>query len=248
LVISTRFPLGLVKASARLPNYRRMIVGPRLGRLTPHWARLMDTRRFGRQQIQHRQGPIDGDYYAIRDWRPGDSKRWIHWRTAARTGRLAVRQFEAQQDHDLAMILDLWLPESPGDEDRGRVELAISFAATVVDELTRRAACRLTVGLAARPAGIWSGRATALFGRQVSERLAMAQACDDDQLPEVLGAIVVNVPQDARILVVSTRSDGLDRLQHSEEFARRLRHQRALSNVIWMDVGSPQLETIFQVD
>jgi len=248
LLVSTRFPLGLVKATARLPQYRRIVVGPRLGRLAPHWVRLMDTRRFGRQQVQYRQGPIDGDYYGLREWRSGDSKRWIHWRATAKIGQLAVRQFEQQQDHDLALILDLWAPESPSDEERGRVELAISFAATVIDEITRRASSRLTVGLSASTLTTWSGRATAVFGRQIMERLAMAQPSSGSSLSELLSGVVLNVPLGARILVVSTRSDGLDGLRRSEGFAGKVRHQRALSNVIWIDVGSPQLELLFRLD
>ncbi len=247
LVVSTRFPLGLVKATARLPQYRRMIVGPRLGQLTPQWLQLMDTRRFGRQQAQYRQGPIDGDYYGLREWRAGDSKRWIHWRTAAKLGQLAVRQFEQQQDHDLALILDLWVPESANDEQLGRVELAVSFTATVIDQLTRRARSQLTVGFAAKTPRSWSGRATRVFGRQMMERLAMAQAGGDDSLAELLGGVVLRMPVGARILVISTRSNQFDRLQQSEGFAGKLRHQRALSNVSWVDVGSPQLELIFRM-
>lgn len=36
-----------------------------------------------------------GEVFAgVRDYRPGDQRRWIHWRTTARTGRLAVREHE----------------------------------------------------------------------------------------------------------------------------------------------------------
>jgi uncharacterized protein (DUF58 family) len=247
LLVSTRFPLGLVKATARLPQYRRMIVGPRLGQLTPQWLQLIETRRFGRQQAQYRQGPIDGDYYGLREWRTGDSKRWIHWRTAAKIGQLAVRQFEQQQDRDLALILDLWAPESPSDEQLGRIELAVSLTATIIDQLTRRARSSLTVGFATTPPRTWSGRATAGFGRQMMERLAMAQAGNDDSLAELLGGVVLRMPAGARVLVISTRGDELNRLQQSEGASGKSRHQRALSNVTWIDVGAPQLDLIFQM-
>jgi uncharacterized protein (DUF58 family) len=242
LLVSTRFPLGLVKATARLPQYRRMIVGPRLGQLTPQWLQLIATRRFGQEQAQYRQGPIDGDYYGLREWRTGDSKRWIHWRTAAKIGQLAVRQFEQQQDRDLALILDLWVPQSPSDEQLGRVELAVSLTATIIDQLTRRGRSYLTVGFAARPPRTWSGRATAVFGRQMMERLAMAQAGSDDSLAELLGGVVLRTG--ARVLVISTRGDELGQLQGA---SGKLRHQRALSNVTWIDIGTPQLDLIFQM-
>jgi uncharacterized protein (DUF58 family) len=247
LLVSTRFPLGLVKATAWLPQYRRMIVGPRLGQLTSQWLELIDSRRFGRHQAQYRQGPIDGDYYGLREWRAGDSKRWIHWRTAAKLGQLAVRQFEQQQDRDLALILDLWAPEVPSDEQRGRVELAVSLAATVIDQMTRRARSHLTVGFATQPMRTWSGRATAVFGRQMMERLAMAQPSNGDSLAELVSGVVLRMPAGARVLVVSTRGDELNRLQQGEGFSGKLRHQRSLSQVTWIDVGSPQLDLIFQM-
>ena len=140
LRVSTRFPMGLVKATAKLKQFERVVVWPRLGQLTPHWLELLDSRRLGRQTAHCRQGPIDGDYYGLREWRTGDSKRWIHWRTTAKLGKLAVRQFEQQQNQDLALVLDLWQPDPPRDEDRGRVEIAVSFAATLVDELRGAAA------------------------------------------------------------------------------------------------------------
>ncbi|TVS20621.1 MAG: DUF58 domain-containing protein [Planctomycetaceae bacterium] len=247
LLVSTRFPLGLVKATARLPQSRRMIVGPKLGTLTPQWLQLMDSRRFGRQQAQYRQGPIDGDYYGLREWRAGDSKRWIHWRTAAKLGQLAVRQFEQQQDRDLALILDLWAPGSPSDEQRGNVELAVSLTATVINHLTRRARSHLTVCFAARPPRTWSSRATAVFGRQMMERLAMARASSNDSLSDLLNSVVLKMPSGARVLVISTRSDELNRLQQSGEYSGKMRHQSALSQVNWIDVGAPQLDLIFQL-
>lgn len=247
LRVSSRFPLGLVKATARLPNYRRIVVGPRLGRLKPYWVRLLDRQRFGRQQVQHRQGPIDGDFYGVRDWRSGDSKRWIHWRASARLGALAVRQFEQQQDQDLVLVLDLWAGQTPRDEERGRVELAISFAATVVDQMTRRNSGRLAVAVAARQTGCWSGRATAVFGRQILERLAMVQSTHEERLSEVLNNLVLNVPLGARILVVSTRSDSLEPLRLREGLAGKPRHQRALANVNWLDVSTAQLDQVFEV-
>ena len=245
LRVSTRFPLGLLKASVRLPKYERILVGPRLGQLTPHWVRLLDTQRFGHQQVQHRQGPIDGDYYGLREWRPGDSKRWIHWRATARLGRLAVREFEQQQEHDLVLILDLWQGRQADPGDRARVELAISFAATVIEEMSRRRKSRLTVAVAGQPPGCWSGRATPVFGRQILERLAMVQPASEDRLAELVGGMVLHVPLGARLLVVSTRSDSLGHLHRSASFADKLRHQRALANVIWLDVGSAQMEHLF---
>ena len=43
---------------------------------------------------------------------PGDSPRWIHWRTSARAGELMVKEFEQQNEQDLAILIDPWLPRT----------------------------------------------------------------------------------------------------------------------------------------
>jgi uncharacterized protein (DUF58 family) len=245
LWVSTRFPMGLVKATARLKHFQRVVVWPRLGRLAPSWLRLLDSRRVGRQTTHHRQGPIDGDYYGLREWRPGDSKRWIHWRTTAKMGKLAVRQFEQQQNQDLALVLDLWLPANPRDEDQGRVEVAVSFVATLVNELARRGGSRLTIALAARQRGHWSATASPLFARQSLERLALVDAAAENRLAETLSEVVSGLPLGTQVVVISTRGSLLASLGRSEPFAARHRHQRALGSVIWLDVDSEEVRRMF---
>ena len=57
----------------------------------------------GTQRREQRAG-ADGDFYGIRPWRSGDSRRWIHGRTSARTGKLMVLQFEQPRNHDVALL------------------------------------------------------------------------------------------------------------------------------------------------
>jgi uncharacterized protein (DUF58 family) len=248
LWVSTRFPMGLVKATAKLKLFERVVVWPRLGRLRPSWLNLLDSRRLGRNATHARQGPVDGDYFGLREWRPGDSKRWIHWRTSAKLGKLAVRQFEQQQNQDLAMVLDLWLPARPSDEDQRRVELAISFAATLADELTRRGSCRLTIAMAARQRGHWSAIASPLFARQTLERLALVDAATENHLAEALSEVVAGNPSGAQVVVISTRSSQLASIGRSEPFVERHRHQRALGKAVWLDVGTDEVRRVFEWD
>ena len=37
---------------------------------------------------------------------------WIHWRTSARRGELMVKEFEQQNEQDLAILIDPWLPRT----------------------------------------------------------------------------------------------------------------------------------------
>ena len=49
-----------------------------------------------------------------------------------------VLQFEQSRNRDVALLLDLWQPDQPTAADRENVELAVSFAATVVADLCRK--------------------------------------------------------------------------------------------------------------
>lgn len=47
-----------------------------------------------------------GEIFAgVRDYRPGDQRRWIHWRTTARTGRLAVREHEEPARSPVVLVV-----------------------------------------------------------------------------------------------------------------------------------------------
>ncbi len=248
LYVSTRFPMGLVRASAKLRHYEQIVAWPRLGRLTAQWLQAVNSDRTGHRATQFRQGPIDGDYFGIREWRPGDSKRWIHWRTAAKIGKLAVRQFEQVIDQDMILVLDLWQPAAPSREQLGRIELAISFAATVVNESSRKKGCRMTMALAGKQRGNWSAHASPVFVRKTFERLAVAEAATENRLDEVLGTVVAAAPSGAQLVVVSTRASALAAVGKSSAFAAKHRHQRSLERVLWLDIGSPQVSAVFQLD
>ena len=137
LQLSTRFPLGLVQRKVVIDDPATLVVHPRLGTLTPRWRKLQQTTHTGQRQFHPRQSSSEADFFAMREWRTGDSNRWIHWPTSARRRSLVVRQFEQKRHSDLVMLADLWLPAEPTPADRLRLETAISFLATVTADACR---------------------------------------------------------------------------------------------------------------
>ena len=107
--LSTRFPFGLFCHRTTVGPTDLLVVFPRLGRLTRGWAARHHESFAGAKRREQRAG-VDGDFYGIRPWRSGDTRRWIHWRTSARAGKLMVRQFEQPRNRDVALLLDLWQP------------------------------------------------------------------------------------------------------------------------------------------
>ena len=178
---TTRFPFGLVSRRVQLKARDELLVLPRIGRMTPLWTRRARTVDYASRQPLRRHGVADGDFYGLRDWQPGDSRRLIHWRTSARRGGLMVRQFEQPPNENLTLLVDLWQPadgagESERSAGRERVELAIRFAATAVAEACRRGGSTLTVVIAGREVVRFSGGGGKMLARDILRHLAVVEA------------------------------------------------------------------------
>nr|WP_236023519.1 DUF58 domain-containing protein [Bifidobacterium miconis] len=70
----------------------------------------------------------DLNFHGLREYRPGDDLRGVHWLSTARTGRLMVRQYEAS--HRIDVGLDLDAVESDY-ADHDEFELAVSVFASI---------------------------------------------------------------------------------------------------------------------
>lgn len=70
----------------------------------------------------------DVSFHALREYQPGDERRYIHWRSTARTGRLMVRQFEETRRSHLVIALSLAAGDYASDEE---FELAVSAAGSL---------------------------------------------------------------------------------------------------------------------
>lgn len=68
-------------------------------------------------------------FHALREYQPGDDRRYIHWRSSAKHGRLLVRQFLDTRRSHLAVVVDT-TPTVYSDGEDG-VELGISCAASL---------------------------------------------------------------------------------------------------------------------
>jgi hypothetical protein len=104
------------------------------------------------------------------------------------------------------VLLDLWQPASPRPEDRENVELAVSFAATVVADACRRGGSNLFVSTTAPGGESLHGPASALLVNDVMEHLAVAEASDRDCLPELLQRAMAAVEPGTETVLVTTRA------------------------------------------
>lgn len=205
LQISSCFPFGLVEAQVFVHRGDTLLVCPRLGRLTNRWNHLIESERDGAQRAHRRRGPADGDYYGLREFRPGDSTRSIHWRTSAKLNELAVRLMERQRSRDVALVLDLWQPESPRPEHLDLVELAASFAATVLADLCGRGGSRLVLAGSGLEFDLRLAPASPLLLDESLARLATLVGSPEERLEPALAMLRPALAGGVRQLVISTR-------------------------------------------
>jgi uncharacterized protein (DUF58 family) len=73
------------------------------------------------------------DFHGVREHQPGDPLRRVHWPTTARTGRLAVVEFERAFQRDVVIALDASRGTEYGAGRETTLEYAVKAAATLVD-------------------------------------------------------------------------------------------------------------------
>ncbi len=203
--VTTRFPLGLVKSSRTISCDSSVVVYPRLGRLTANWDILAEADSVGNEKSITRRGVIDGDYYGLRDWRAGDNQRWIHWRASAKLSELKVREFEEHRSRDIAVVLDLWQPQSPTPAQRDHLETAISFAATAMVDACRRGGNQVALAIAGGENDVMVAAASKVFSGQILERLAVVESKDAPDLVKLLLALRERITAGTRLVFISTR-------------------------------------------
>lgn len=111
LTASTRFPFGFFRSSERFDAPDEILVFPKIGVLTDRWNVAVGGARRETTVSTARTSRIAGETLNVRDWRPDDAKRAIHWRATAKRGKLQARDFEKRENSVNILILDLFFNE-----------------------------------------------------------------------------------------------------------------------------------------
>jgi hypothetical protein len=136
LRISSRFPLGIGERGHIISEYNELVVHPALGRLLPGWKRRERELAESASRANARLGIFDDDFHSIREYRPGDNPRAIHWRSSGRHGQVMVKEHQQHREAELIVLLDLFQTR---EFTESLQEMAVSLAATLCVEQTRHA-------------------------------------------------------------------------------------------------------------
>ena len=222
LKISTRWPFGLIQKTITVPKRCSLVVYPQPGRLAPRWNQIMREADSGTRYTRGQLGQQEGDFYGLRDWREGDSQRWIHWRTSARRGSLFVRQFEQSRSQDLILLIDLWRPIEPSRRHLASVEQAIQFAATIVGDVCSRGGGHIALATVGTRIERFDGPASTLLLVDLLSNLAQLEPGvspppdeegADERLRQLIDAGLRGVTRRRNVVLLSTRKIDRDELQ-----------------------------------
>jgi uncharacterized protein (DUF58 family) len=138
---------GLIRRIVQWPVSEQVYVHPRTVRLPdplPGFTRDLD----GEESTIRTASDLS--FHTLREYVPGDDRRFIHWKSTARSGTLQVREFLQTHRSLVAVVLagnpgdyrtDSGIAAGTGGTDVGtseEFEVAVSCAASIVAELVRR--------------------------------------------------------------------------------------------------------------
>lgn len=248
--LTTRYPFGFLerRVSAGTPHSDELIVYPRLGKLTARFFEMEQEthpEQVGRQPDRSSQAD---DYHGLRDFRYGDSPRWIHWPTTARRGTLMVKEFEVRRNRDVVLFLDPWQPERPDPRHTALFELGISLAATLCVELCKQPGLHLLLGVASDPPVMLHGQSSSRLARQLLERLAVLSSTPEPAWSKLMGQLPPAwIGQGAATLISARPLDVVLRDVPRTKGGRR-RWERLARQMVYVDVGSSSLDARFRLE
>ena len=181
--LATKFPFALFRKSRDVDAPHEVLVYPArvpVPRPPPRASVRgeMTADRLGRR----------GEFFGLRERRPGDDRRDIHWKSSARTGRLLVREYEDELARRVVISVDNALPHAAREAfsdgavtpvleaQINAVERAISVAASLS---TAYLEAGWTVELAARGCHVPCGHGRMHEGR-IARALALLPYVGDD--------------------------------------------------------------------
>ena len=124
-------PLDLYRIRFEYPTFVTMMVMPPIVHLPAIDVAPGGRAGEGRRQARALEQTVTAS--SVREHRPGDSLRWIHWPTSARRGEPYVRTFDSTPSSDWWIILDMHRHVQAGEGQEATEEHAVILAASLAD-------------------------------------------------------------------------------------------------------------------
>ena len=125
--LSTAAPLGFVRRERVVQVDSAIIVAPQ-------WVDLrsfpiLEPSSSPAERLHERARTGSGqEYVGVRDYRPGDPAKWVHWRSSARRDQLVVREFEHEVSTPVSILIT---GKDTGEAPDSSFEAVVSAAASI---------------------------------------------------------------------------------------------------------------------
>lgn len=123
-------PLGLSRGFIKIPAEQSLLVLPKT--YPAPQVHLPGLRKYNQQGVT--MASIVGEseeFVSLREYRPGDPIRDIHWASWAKTGKLIVKQYQEEYFSRHALILDTFIKEMGTELFEETVSVAASFVTNI---------------------------------------------------------------------------------------------------------------------
>lgn len=219
LSVATSDPLGLFHAERLVGQLDAFAVFPRVhdvGGLERLGARAS----LAPEEVTAGRPGQSAAYMGVRDYRPGDDLRRIHWPVTARRGTPAVKEYEVDLTPYLALFLDLERRHRAGTGRKSTLEYVVRTAGSLLWSATRRGHVMEVHGEGSRTLFVPPGRGELHLTHCLYELIRVRQ---DGTTPllDVVDQFRAHLPQGSTAVLLSgTISMDLERLEEVLEVFR----------------------------
>jgi len=179
---------------------------------------------FGPVRTREKAFEDPSNQAGLREYRPGDNPRHIHWKTSARVGELMLREYELNATTPIMLFPDLAWAAQAGDVGAGEAsteEVIVEIAASLAAMGLRR---RIDVGLVCHGQerfAVTPGHGQRTF-HEILEVLARVEARGRLTMEQVLELETAHLPGKSTVIIITPRlsaklSDQLVRLRTNHQ-------------------------------
>ncbi len=214
IAIVTFDPFGLFRAFKRLPAPQSMLILPKRYTVPPF--ELPGTMKYQQGGVSMASSIGESEeFVSLREYRPGDPLRRIHWKSFAKTGKPIVKEFQEEFFVRHALVLDTFGAQANSDV----FEEAVSVAASLAYTIQNQDSLLDLMFVGPQAFCFTSGRGVA-HTEQMLEILASVQVCRDQSFDSLKTLALEHAPQISGCICVF-----LEWNDERKEFVRSLKSQ-----------------------
>jgi uncharacterized protein (DUF58 family) len=180
-------PLGLCKSSHTIPDRQKILVLPKRYKIPD--ILLEGIRKYHSGGISMASSVGDSnEFLSLRQYRPGDPMKQIHWKSWAKTNELIIREYQDEFFVRHALILDTFQDKRYSDV----FEEAVSIAASMVCTLQTRESLLDLMFVNTEAYCFSSGRGMAGTGK-LMEILSCVRTCSDKAIESLQSLVLQSI-------------------------------------------------------